>query len=279
MTRRFVRPLAALVALLPMALHAATPAPHDLGDTVNAIRAGGCDGTPAAVAPLRRDGRLDRAAAAIAAGGELKDALRSADYRAAEAAVLEATGDAATIGRALADKGCKEILGAAYRDMGIAQRAGRSWVLFAAPLEAPAASDAENAAARVLALVNGARLGKRRCGLRRFEPAPALTASAALQRAARAHAEDMARRGVMEHAGGDGSTPAERATRAGYSWQAVGENIASGQSTPEQVVAEWLGSPRHCANIMDAEYSEMGVAFAASAHGLYWAQVFGAPAH
>jgi uncharacterized protein YkwD len=83
----------------------------------------------------------------------------------------------------------------------------------------------------------------------------------------------------MEHAGGDGSTPAERATRAGYSWQAVGENIASGQSTPEQVVAVWLGSPRHCANIMDAEYSEMGVAFAASAHGLYWAQVFGAPAH
>ena len=277
MTDGVARLLAALIPLLPMALPAATPVPRDLADTVNAIRARGCDGRPAVRPPLRRDGRLDRAAAAIAAGGELKEALRAADYRAAQAAVLEASGNAAAIERVLADTGCSDILGAAYRDIGLAQGAGKSWVLLAAPLEVPAASGAGNAAARVLSLVNEARRGKRRCGLRRLGPAPALTASAALQRAARAHAEDMARRGVMEHAGGDGSTPAERATRAGYTWRTVGENVASGQSTPEQVVAEWLDSPRHCANIMDADYSEMGVAFAASARGVYWAQVFGAP--
>jgi uncharacterized protein YkwD len=278
MTDVVARLLAALITLLPMASHAATPVPRDFADTVTAIRARGCDGRPAVTPPLRRDGRLDRAAAAIAAGGELKDALRSAGYRAAQAAVLEASGNAAAIERVLAGKGCSDILGAAYRDIGLAQGAGRSFVLLAAPLEAPAASDARNAAARVLSLVNEARRGQRRCGLRRFGPAPALTASAALERAASAHAEDMAQRGVMGHAGGDGSTPAERATRAGYSWRTVGENVAAGQSTPEQVVAEWLDSPRHCANVMDADYSEMGVAFAVSARGVYWAQVFAAPA-
>ncbi|HKX57868.1 MAG TPA: CAP domain-containing protein [Steroidobacteraceae bacterium] len=126
--------------------------------------------------------------------------------------------------------------------------------------------------------MNEARRQKRRCGFKRFEPSPPLAASATLQRAAKIQAEDMARRGVMEHAGGDGSTPAERATRAGYAWRTVGENVAAGQSTPEQVVEEWLGSPRHCANIMSPDYTEMGVAVASSAAGVYWAQVFGAPA-
>ena len=67
-----------------------------------------------------------------------------------------------------------------------------------------------------------------------------------------------------------------RAERAGYDWREIGENVATGQATAEQVVAEWLGSPHHCANIMGAEFTEMGVAFAASPSGVYWAQVFGA---
>jgi len=48
-----------------------------------------------------------------------------------------------------------------------------------------------------------------------------------------------------------------------------------------QVVAGWLESPRHCANLMDADYVDMGVAYAVesqSAAGVYWAQVFAAPA-
>jgi uncharacterized protein YkwD len=43
------------------------------------------------------------------------------------------------------------------------------------------------------------------------------------------------------------------------------------------VIAEWLDSPRHCANIMSADFTEMGVAVAASSDGVYWAQAFGAP--
>ena len=74
--------------------------------------------------------------------------------------------------------------------------------------------------------------------------------------------------------------PAERATRAGYRWRVVGENIASGQATPEQVVEEWIGSAHHCANLMSPDFTEMGVGFAAnstSAGGIYWSQVFAAP--
>jgi uncharacterized protein YkwD len=71
-----------------------------------------------------------------------------------------------------------------------------------------------------------------------------------------------------------------RASQAGYRWKLVGENIAAGQPTPEQVVEEWLESPGHCANIMDPAYAEMGVASAyegRSEKGVYWSQVFGTP--
>ena len=105
-----------------------------------------------------------------------------------------------------------------------------------------------------------------------------------LESVAREHAEDMAWRGRMEHAGGDGSTPAERATRIGYRWLRVAENVAAGQATPEEAVASWLDSAGHCANLMDPAYTETGVGVAAAAAGedgprwTYWAQVFGRPA-
>jgi uncharacterized protein YkwD len=266
-----------MMMLLALPAVVAAQSPQDLAATVNAVRARGCGGRPAVKPALRPDARLDRAAARIASGDALRDALQSAGYRAVQVAVLEASGNPASFERSLAEGGCKDVTEAAYRDLGVAQRNGVTWLVLAAPLEAPAAGEAASVSARVLALVNEARAEKRRCGLRRFDAVPPLASSAALQRAASAHAADMARRGVMDHAGGDGSTPAMRATRAGYAWRTVGENVASGQSTPEQVVAEWLGSPRHCSNIMDGDFTEMGVAVAGSATGVFWAQVFGAP--
>lgn len=272
-------PARTLTMMMLLALPAAVPAqaPLDLVAAVNAVRARGCDGRPAVQSALRPDPRLDRAAARIAAGYELRDALQAAGYRALQVAVLEASGNAASIERSLAEEGCKDVTEAAYRDLGVARRDGVTWLVLAAPLEAPAAGEAASVGARVLALVNVARATTRRCGFRRFDAAPPLAPSAALQRAASAHAEDMAQRGVMDHAGADGSTPAVRATRAGYAWRFVGENVATGQSTPEQVVAEWLDSPRHCSNIMDGDFTEMGVAVASSKTGVFWAQVFGAP--
>jgi len=272
----FARAILPAVLLAGLAVPAVAVHP-DLTAAVNAVRAHGCAGRPAVAAALRPDGRLDRVAAELAAGGELKDALRSAGYRAAQVAVLEASGNPGALGRSLADRGCKDVSDPVYRDLGVAQHEAVTWLVLAAPLEAPAADQAGSVSARVLALVNEARAVKRRCGLKRYPAVPPLTASPALQAAAASHAADMARRGVMDHAGSDGSTAAERATRAGYEWRTVGENVAMGQSTPEQAVAEWLDSVRHCGNIMSAEYTEMGVAVASNARGVYWAQVFGTP--
>jgi uncharacterized protein YkwD len=146
----------------------------------------------------------------------------------------------------------------------------------------PAAS--ADVAARVLELVNAARAEPRRCGWKRFAAAPPLARSAMLEAVAREHAEDMAWRGRMEHAGGDGSTPAGRATRIGYRWLRIAENVAAGQATPEEVVASWLESDGHCANLMDPAYTETGIGVAAAPAGEdgpgwpYWAQVFGMPA-
>jgi uncharacterized protein YkwD len=90
----------------------------------------------------------------------------------------------------------------------------------------------------------------------------------------------MAARSYIGHQGSDRSTPAGRATRAGYTWVSIAENVAAGQTTAEEVVNTWLASPGHCANLMNPRYSEMGIAYAvnsASEKGIYWAQVFAAP--
>jgi uncharacterized protein YkwD len=267
---------------LPLAWAASALADADpLFATINGIRAEGCGRTPGVESPLRHDARLDEAARSLADGRGLKESVKSAGYAATQAAVLEGSGTAAGIARALGRDGCKDIVDPRYRDVGIARHEGTAWIVLAAPLTPPAAGDARAVGARVLALVNEARSKKRRCGWTRFDAAPPLAASPALDRAAAAHARDMAAHSVMGHAGSDGSTPAERATRAGYRWRLVAENVAAGQPTPEEAIAEWLDSAGHCANLMDPAYTEMGVGYAAdpkSAAGVYWSQLFAAPA-
>ena len=67
---------------------------------------------------------------------------------------------------------------------------------------------------------------------------------------------------------------------SGYRETLVGENIAYGPKSADEVVRGWLDSPGHCENIMDVRFSEVGIAYAAgsgSKPGLYWVQVFAAP--
>ena len=101
-----------------------------------------------------------------------------------------------------------------------------------------------------------------------------------LTQAALAQAQDMSAHEHFEHEGTDGSTPAQRVSRTGYQWLNVGENIAAGAATADEVVTGWLDSPGHCKNIMTAAYTEMGIAYAADPKtkaGIYWSQVFGRP--
>jgi uncharacterized protein YkwD len=130
----------------------------------------------------------------------------------------------------------------------------------------------------VLRLVNEARGRGRVCGARSFAPAPPLGWSDALAQAALVHSRDMAARNYFDHADAAGATVAQRATRSGYRWRVVGENIAAGQGSTRQVVAGWLASPGHCENIMSRDFVEMGAAYAINANSameIYWTQTFG----
>ena len=89
----------------------------------------------------------------------------------------------------------------------------------------------------------------------------------------------MARRNYFEHRGRDGSQPKDRVLRAGYDPRLSGENIAFGPETAEEVVAGWLDSPGHCANIMEPRFEHIGVGVATGKKRgrIYWVQTFGAP--
>jgi uncharacterized protein YkwD len=133
--------------------------------------------------------------------------------------------------------------------------------------------------ARVVELVNDARANGKRCGRERFAAAPPLSVSRELNDAATDHARDMARRKYFEHRGRDGSEPRDRVSRSGYQSRLTGENIAYGPESAEEVVAGWLASPGHCANIMDPRFRDIGVGVATGPKRgqIYWVQNFGAP--
>jgi uncharacterized protein YkwD len=93
-------------------------------------------------------------------------------------------------------------------------------------------------------------------------------------------AADMAAHNYFEHEDLTGQSPADRVRAVGYREKLVGENIAYGPETVDEVVQGWLHSPDHCENIMDPRFAQMGVAFASGRgikHGLYWVQLLAEP--
>jgi uncharacterized protein YkwD len=147
------------------------------------------------------------------------------------------------------------------------------------PTPPPAPSGPAGDTGRVLALTNAARARGGTCADSGYHaPSAPLAWNAALARAAQAHSEWMARTGQLTHTGADGN-PGARANAAGYSWNLVGENIAEGQATPDEVVGDWLASHAgHCTNILDPGFSEIGIGLARAPDGTpYWTQIFGHP--
>ncbi len=129
--------------------------------------------------------------------------------------------------------------------------------------------------AEVLDLVNQRRAAGADCGSAgTFEPAGPLTMNAALRCAARNHSMDMGVRDYFDHYSPEGDGPSQRFDQAGYEGSLWAENIAWGYATPESVVAGWMDSPGHCANIMRANATETGVGYY---EGSFWTQTFGRP--
>ncbi|KFZ32490.1 hypothetical protein JS44_04615 [Anoxybacillus flavithermus] len=58
----------------------------------------------------------------------------------------------------------------------------------------------------------------------------------------------------------------------GVSYRTAGENIAKGQRTPQEVVNAWMNSAGHRANILNRNFTHIGVGF--DGNGNYWTQMF-----
>jgi uncharacterized protein YkwD len=269
-------PLILLGAFLPVLANAA------IVDAVNGIRSRGCDGKPGVKLALKRNKVLDSASREWSKGGRLKEALARADYQMANSSSMLVEGAASErdVASVLAANYCATIVDPSFTEIGAYEKGNDVWVVVATPFVVPASKDAAAVRERVLALINEARAAPRKCGRTAFAAAPPLTLSPLLERAAHMHAADMADHNFFEHTGSNGSHPSDRVTRAGYRWRTVAENIAAGARNADSVVSGWLKSPGHCANLMGAQYLEMGVAFAYDKKtdaGIYWSQVFASP--
>ena len=271
----------AAIAMAPALAFAAGE--DELVSLINARRAEtrGCNGArEAAAGPLAPSSLLSRVDTA-AAGGDLGKALIAAGYRAATATtfVLSGVSQARDAARLIEQEHCDVVRNRRYAEIGVA-RSGSTWRMsLAAPLLAGDLGDWRAAGEVVLGLVNQARQRGGVCGTNRFAATPPLTWNDRLAAAALAHSSEMAQHDYFDHVDRRGTGVAERARQQGYVWRAVGENIAAGQGSAQQVVAGWLASPGHCENIMSREFAEMGAAYAINPHGaleIYWTQAFGA---
>ena len=282
MNRSSHRPLLCLLAVLSgLAAAKTSRAAEPVSvSAIQLLREGGCGGVLPPARPLQHIASLDKAAEQWAGGRSLADAAERSGYQAHSAAGLHINGPASATIQLLKQAGCRTVANQAMRDVGVYQRGSNTWLVLASANVTPAASQAPILATRALQLVNEVRARGARCGERTFAPAPPVKLSDTLAGVAFGHATDMARHNYFEHEDRTGHSPADRVRAVGYQEKLVGENIAYGPKSADEVVQGWLDSPGHCENIMDPRFAEMGIAFApgqSTKRGLYWVQLLVAP--
>jgi uncharacterized protein YkwD len=112
----------------------------------------------------------------------------------------------------------------------------------------------------MLTMVNYVRAKGCKCGGKTMPAVPPVKWDGQLEKAAINHANDMAKHSRLN-----------RADKAGYKWMELGENIAFGQPSLNQVMQDWLKSSSHCKQLMSNKVTEMG----AARNGKYWVQDYG----
>lgn len=105
--------------------------------------------------------------------------------------------------------------------------------------------------ANVITLINQSRAA---------EGLSTLATNAKLNLAAQNKANDMFAQQYFEHIGPDGRDMTDWVEEQGYNWYAIGENIAYGYDTAESVHTAFMNSSGHRANILEADYKDVGVA-------------------
>jgi uncharacterized protein YkwD len=268
------------VAMLLSGLCATLTARADGLSAVQLLREGGCGGTAPPARLLHHNALLDRAAEYWAAGSTPRMAAERSGYVAEAAAGLRVSGPESSMVQLLTRPDCRTVMNPGMRDIGTYHRGRDTWLVLAAAYVVPPSSQAPVLATRALQLVNEIRARGTRCGERSFAPAPPVILSGTLAGVALGHASDMAEHNYFEHEDRTGRSPADRVRAVGYREKLVGENIAYGPQSAEEVVQGWLDSTGHCENIMDPRFAEMGIAFAAgrsAKRGLYWVQLLAEP--
>ncbi|SFB16331.1 uncharacterized protein, YkwD family [Lentibacillus halodurans] len=93
-----------------------------------------------------------------------------------------------------------------------------------------------------------------------------------LSKVAREKSRDMAENNYFSHDSPNYGSPFDMMKQYGISYQTAGENIAKGQQTPEQVVNGWMESEGHRENIMNPNFTHIGVGYVEQ--GNHWTQQF-----
>jgi uncharacterized protein YkwD len=118
-----------------------------------------------------------------------------------------------------------------------------------------------------------------------------LRLNAHLAQAAQGHSDELVSANYFQHVSRSGVTPVDRIRGTGYIpspdvGYVIGENLAWGTyslGTPQAIVAAWIASPGHLANILESQYTETGIgvtpevpmSLADGAPGGTYAQEFG----
>lgn len=274
----------------------------DALSAVQVLREGGCGGVLPAARPVAHSTTLDHVAQQWAAGASLATAAHGSPYRTQSTTGLRVSGPQSSLLELLRRSGCRALASKDLREIGVYRRGADNWLVLAFADGVPPASAVAREpparpqmrasspvsaspagpvlASRALELVNEVRARGTRCGTRPFAPAPPMTLSGTLAGVASGHANDMAEHNYFEHQDLVGKSPADRVRAVGYREKLVGENIAYGPASVEEVVQGWLDSPGHCENIMDPRFAQMGIAYSAgrtSRRGLYWVQLLAEP--
>jgi len=93
-----------------------------------------------------------------------------------------------------------------------------------------------------------------------------------LARVARYKSQDMKDNRYFSHNSPVYGTPFQMMKSFGISYRSAGENIARGYVTPQAVVSGWMNSSGHRANILNANFTHIGVGYVSG--GNYWTQMF-----
>lgn len=101
---------------------------------------------------------------------------------------------------------------------------------------------------------------------------PALTMSTDLNRAAQIRARETVQ--SFSHTRPNGSSFSSVLRENGISYRGSGENIAWGQRTPEAVVNAWMNSSGHRANILNSNFTSIGIGYYLNGSTPYWTQLF-----